>query len=85
MALKVEFAPQAKAAFELLDGLLKQKAADCLVELQGNPRPEGSVRVEGETGVYRLRAGDFRILYEVASKVLRVMDLRTVGHKGSAR
>jgi mRNA interferase RelE/StbE len=38
-----------------------QKAIE---ELAQNPKPIGAIRLKGETG-YRIRVGDYRILYEI--------------------
>ena len=34
-------------------------------ELQVNPFPRGAVKLQGGERVYRVRVGDYRILYEV--------------------
>ena len=44
-------------------------AIDLLAE---NPRPPGCVALQGEPGVFRVRVGDFRILYEVVDRLLLV-------------
>lgn len=36
-----------------------------LDELSQNPHPSGSIKMKGEDKVYRLRAGNYRITYEV--------------------
>ncbi len=40
--------------------------------LAGNPRPHGSKKLEGSLERYRLRQGDYRVLYEIREKVLIV-------------
>ncbi len=52
-------------------------AIDLLAE---NPRPPNCVALQGETGVYRVRVGDYRIVYEVFDRVLVVQVVR-VGHR----
>lgn len=51
-------------------------AIDLLAE---NPRPPGCVALQGEPGVFRVRVGDFRILYEVLDGLLLVQVVR-IGH-----
>jgi mRNA interferase RelE/StbE len=51
-------------------------AIDLLAE---NPRPPGCVALQGEPGVFRVRVGDFRILYEVLDRLLLVQVVR-IGH-----
>ena len=52
-------------------------AIDLLAE---NPRPPNCVALQGEVGVYRVRVGDYRIVYEVFDRVLVVQVVR-VGHR----
>ena len=52
-------------------------AIDLLAE---HARPPNCVALQGETGVYRVRAGDYRIVYEVFDRVLVVQVVR-IGHR----
>ena len=52
-------------------------AIDLLAE---EPRPPGCVALSGEESVYRVRVGDYRILYEVIDARLVVHVIR-VGHR----
>jgi mRNA interferase RelE/StbE len=52
-------------------------AIDLLAE---NPRPPGCVALQGKPGVFRVRVGDFRILYEVMDGLLLVQVVR-IGHR----
>ena len=45
-----------------------------------NPFPSGIKKLEGEDGLYRLRVGDYRVLYQVQGKVLVVL-IVGVGHR----
>ena len=55
-------------------------AIDLLAE---NPRPPSCVALQGEVGVYRVRVGDYRIVYEVLDQVLvvQVVQVVRVGHR----
>jgi mRNA interferase RelE/StbE len=52
-------------------------ALDLLAE---NPRPPNCVALRGEESVYRVRIGDYRIVYEVRDLVLLVHVVR-IGHR----
>jgi mRNA interferase RelE/StbE len=41
-------------------------------KLASNPRPHGSEKLEGSSERYRLRQGDYRVLYEIRDEVLIV-------------
>jgi mRNA interferase RelE/StbE len=49
-------------------------------KLAGNPRPHGSEKLEGTSERYRLRQGDYRILYEIRDEVL-VVTVVQVGNR----
>ena len=44
------------------------------------PRPEGSVKLSGSEKTYRVRVGDYRILYEIFENRL-VVEVCKVGHR----
>lgn len=48
--------------------------------LAENPFPEGYRKLEGYEHAYRIRIGDYRIVYEV-EKTLRIVDVVYVGHR----
>jgi mRNA interferase RelE/StbE len=49
-------------------------------ELASNPRPHGSKKLKGSSERYRLRQGDYRILYEIRDEVL-VVTVVQVGNR----
>jgi mRNA interferase RelE/StbE len=48
--------------------------------LDENPFPAGSRKLKGEERAYRIRVGDYRIIYDVLRDVLVVLVL-SVGHR----
>ncbi len=51
-----------------------------IMALSGNPRPQGVEKLSGSECSYRLRVGNYRILYEIHDQVLRVLVVK-VGHR----
>jgi len=47
--------------------------------LGGNPRPQGSEKLSGED-LYRIRQGDYRILYGIDDTALSIVVIR-IGHR----
>lgn len=47
--------------------------------LADNPRPHGYLKLKGRPG-YRIRVGNYRIIYEIEDKVLTIFIL-TVAHR----
>ena len=50
------------------------------MSLAENPRPEGMEKLTGRENRYRLRVGDYRIVYSIADEALIVMVIR-IGHR----
>jgi len=48
--------------------------------LSADPRPSGATKLSGPEGLYRIRAGDYRIVYAVQDKALLVLVVR-IGHR----
>jgi mRNA interferase RelE/StbE len=44
--------------------------------LENEPRPSGCKKLEGALGAYRVRVGDFRIIYQVRDGELVVLVLK---------
>jgi mRNA interferase RelE/StbE len=44
--------------------------------LADNPRPPGVQKLSAEDNVYRLRAGDYRVLYQIVDRQLLVLVVR---------
>jgi mRNA interferase RelE/StbE len=52
-----------------------------ILSLADNPRPVGSIPLKGEgRGLWRLRVGDWRILYQIQNKELIVLVV-DIGHR----
>lgn len=55
-------------------------AKTAIQELAEDPRPPGSLQLSGGDGEFRIRVGDYRIVYDVQDDELVVLVLR-VGHR----
>jgi mRNA interferase RelE/StbE len=49
-------------------------------DLAEEPRPRGSIKLEGEDDLYRIRVGRYRVIYTIRDEELIVLVLR-VGHR----
>jgi mRNA interferase RelE/StbE len=56
-----------------------QRIKEQIAALAQNPRPAGAKKLVGETG-YRIRIGDYRVLYEIDDDMRRITIYR-VGHR----
>jgi mRNA interferase RelE/StbE len=61
---------------ECRDAKLKRRLGAVIDALAANPRPPGCVKLAGEDAVWRVRVGDYRVLYEVHDDRLVVLVIR---------
>ena len=80
MAYRIEFAPKAQRQFKDLESSAQVRLGRRIESLAENPRPQGIKKLSGEEDLYRLRVGDYRILYQVQEKRLVVLVVG-VGHR----
>lgn len=80
MAYRIEFTPRAEREFKSLDGSVRGRIKQRIDSLAEKPYPPGIKRIEGEDELYRLRVGDYRILYQVKERILLVLVVR-IGHR----
>ncbi|MES1221492.1 MAG: type II toxin-antitoxin system RelE/ParE family toxin [Bacteroidota bacterium] len=50
-----------------------------IYSLADNPRPRGCKKLKGRDG-YRIRVGDYRVIYNIVDKILTV-DVIALGHR----
>lgn len=58
----------------------RQRIVERIRALAGDPRPSGAEKLSGTRDKYRLRQGDYRILYEIEDDVLIVYVVK-IGHR----
>lgn len=79
MGYKIELETHARREYRDLPARVREQVADAINDLQGNPRPPGSKKLVGSGG-YRIRTGNYRILYTIddAESIVRVY---RIGHR----
>lgn len=81
MTYRVEWSPAAWREFQALDGGIQRRLAAAVDGLAQNPRPPGAKRMHGRAAdVWRIRVGDYRLLYQIRGDVLVVFVVK-VGHR----
>ena len=81
MSYRIVFDRPADKGFRRLPEELQQALAHRISALADNPRPPQSRKLEGAPGCYRIRQGDYRIIYTILDDLVVVVVLR-VGHRG---
>ena len=56
------------------------RVAAAMEALTANPRPHGVKKLSGEESLYRIRTGDYRIIYQIRDKELIVLIVK-VAHR----
>ena len=79
----VEIARRAVKAIAQLQRADQQQVRAAIDLLADEPRPPGCVALVGEESVYRVRVGDYRIVYEVLDDRLVIHVVR-VAHRREA-
>jgi mRNA interferase RelE/StbE len=80
MAYAIQFKPAALRQFEELSRDVQKRIAARIADLRDNPFPAGCKKLSGVPDAWRIRAGDYRVVYQVRSEILLVLIL-TVGHR----
>lgn len=74
-AYRIEFRPAALRALRKLDPPAARRIRGAVALLAQDPRPPGAVALRGRDG-FRVRVGDYRIIYTVRDDVLLVVVVR---------
>ena len=80
MRYRIEFSPTAERQFKKLSKEVQIRLKHRIDNLAENPFPRGVKKLSAEENIYRLRIGDYRIIYQVQGKALLILILK-LGHR----
>ena len=83
MSYQVDIAPAAQRDFKRLPPETIRKVDTAILELEQTPRPPGCTKLEGSEDEYRVRVGDYRILYVINDKA-KLVTIARVRHRRDA-
>ncbi len=63
-----------------LTSRVHEQVIDRIAALAKNPRPSGCRKLSGGENDWRIRVGDYRVIYEIAD-VIRVVRVRRIRHR----
>jgi len=76
----VDVGPKAGKFIRKQDKPIQQQIIRKLRGLENDPRPHGCIRLQGRKDLYRVRTGDYRIIYTIKDNQLLVLVVQ-IGHR----
>ncbi|MGB3495911.1 MAG: type II toxin-antitoxin system RelE/ParE family toxin [Elainellaceae cyanobacterium] len=80
MSYQVLIVPAAQRQLKKLPVTVQQNVVDQIERLADNPRPANCKKLKGRDNQYRVRLGNYRIIYTVEDDVLTIRVIK-VGHR----
>lgn len=81
MTCRVEVKKSAQKEIAALPKRDQRRVVDAIAEPAANPRPIGARKLTGIANAYRIRVGDYRIVYQIQDDILIVYIVRVAHHK----
>ncbi len=77
---RIVFASSAAKEYRALPREIKDRIAEAVDALATTPRPIGARKLQGSTDLYRLREGEYRVVYEIDDDDQTITVTR-IGHR----
>ncbi len=79
----VVFARSARKELQNLDPQVARRILKQIEALVADPRPAGVIKLEGATDLWRIRVGQWRVVYRLSDRD-RLVDVIAVRHRSDA-
>lgn len=76
----IEWRPSTKKDLKKISRVEVPKIIEAVESLSDQPRPPGSTKLSGSDLTYRIRVGDYRVIYEIRDEIILV-EVVKVGHR----
>ena len=80
MRYNLEFTSSASREFKALDPHLQRRISKKITGLCDEPFPSGSKKLKGQIDHFRIRIGDYRVVYRIDGKRVVIVIVR-IGHR----
>ncbi|MFI3190731.1 hypothetical protein BCS42_04050 [Crenothrix sp. D3] len=80
MAYEIIIKPSAEKAFAKLEKSQQIKIISVIEKLASNPKPQGFKKLKSVAELYRIRVGNYRVIYNIDNKVL-IITVVKIGHR----
>lgn len=72
MRYQIVYAPGTEKQLKRLQPTLRAKIVGAISSLAENPRPNGCRKLKNREDQYRIRIGDYRVIYSIHDKIVTV-------------
>jgi mRNA interferase RelE/StbE len=79
-AYEVLISKTARKQLTALPSLMHDKIIENISKLSTSPRPAGCKKIKGQKNVWRIRVGNYRVIYEIEDNILHIMVI-AIGHR----
>ena len=76
----IEIARSARKEIQALDSPIANRIIKRIEALIKNPRPTGVAKLEGSTDLWRIRVGEWRVVYRIDDRK-QLVDISAVRHR----
>jgi mRNA interferase RelE/StbE len=80
---EIIFARSARKELQAFSRSVARRILEKVEQLSSNPRPSGCKKLRGHSSLWRIRVGEYRIIYSINDKDL-VIDISVVRHRSEA-
>ena len=76
----VSFRRSAEKDLHRLDATVQRRVMKAVESLADSPRPSGCKKLQGSEDTYRIRVGDYRVIYSVDDSIL-IVAIERIRHR----
>jgi mRNA interferase RelE/StbE len=80
MAFRIEWKKSTRKDLRKLPASTAERIVEAVENLEENPLPHGVEKLRGSEHAYRIRLGDYRIVYEVVTES-KLVEIQRVRHR----
>ena len=80
MIYRIELTKAASRDLAAIPKALLKRLDACILHLAADPLPSGVKKLKSNDGLYRVRVGNYRIIYRVEQEILTILIVKT-GHR----
>jgi mRNA interferase RelE/StbE len=71
---------KAQKEIDALPSYIKGSVDEHILALGANPRPQGCIKLKGGDNLYRIRIGEYRVVYAIEDEI-RIIEIVKVAHR----